>query len=321
MLIIALAIISILGFVLSVRQERRRFVNIVLFVFAAGLTSYAIDWCRDDGWLYTHLVSYVFFLFAIACVLLALTCLVGGLTVGRESRRSMACHLAVGAVAVGLIPFFYHTAGGILFAGIGDALRHLILFYAIYLVFSFLILVCYTFLSHLTPTKTRWDYLLFVRPNIGINRLSVRLQARLDNLIQIYRTSGRHTRIILPQDSMTEQIRTYLIERGIEAESIRLLDTQETSWRMKLSALADEPAHIRPYHSGLVLTSDYLAYHLREQMHRLGLHGSVLGYPTVPAVWAKHILGEYRRNLCTARVGYLVVLVWWLAVCGLSIWW
>lgn len=321
MLIIALAIISILGFVLSVRQERRRFANIVLFVFAAGLTSYAIDWCRDDGWLYTHLVSYVFFLFVIACVLLALTCLLGGASVGRENRRSMVYHLAVGGLAVALIPFFYHTAGGILFASIGDALCHLILFYAIYLMFSFLILVCYTFLSHLTPTKTRWDYLLFVRPNVATARLSVRLQARLDNLIHIYRISGKHTRIILPQDSMTEQIRIYLMERGIEEENIRLLDTQETSWRMKLSALADEPAHIRPYHSGLVLTSDYLSYHLREQMHRLGLHGSVLGYPTLPAVWAKHILAEYRHNLRTARIGYLIVLVWWLVVCGLSIWW
>lgn len=322
MLIIALALISILVFVLSVRQERRRFANVILLLIAAGISTYGIGMIGGSGHFYTYIISYLFLLFAIGSILLAAVCLVAAVHHWQTGKIRLAVYrLGVGIFAVILIPFFYYTASGMLFSGIFDSILHLILFLAVYFNFAFLALVSYSFLSHLTPTRTKWDYILMGSLPASEMYMSLRLRHRLDDVIALRNKLGHKTRIILPDLPTVDAAVNYLTDYGIEEDKIRILTAQDRTWRMKLSALADEPVSIKPYHTGLILAEDYLAGRIRHEMSSLGLHGTVIGYPSAPLRWAVKILAEYHNMIWAHRIGILAVLFWWLIICLISIWW
>lgn len=324
MLITIFAVIAIAVFVISVRQERRRFVNIVFLLCAAGLTGCAIGNIGGSGWLYTHLISYLLFLFAIGCLLIVLVCLVAALHYRRvgKHRRSLY-HLGAVVTALALIPFFYYTASTVLFGGIADSLLHLILFAAVWLVFAFLGLVFYTFLSHLMPTRLKWDYILFFDLPTADNAasMSLRLRHRLDDAIALCGKIDGRPRIILPNVQGAYDAALYLAEYGIEEDKIRILNGEAHTWRMKLSALADTPAEIKPYHAGLVLVEDYLACRIKHELSQLGLHATVIGYPSAPARWAVKILHEYQQMIHLHRIGLSIALLWWIIVAAVSLWW
>lgn len=322
MLIIALATISILIFVLSVRQERRRFANILLFVLAGGLTVYGIGTISDSGHFYTYIISYLFFLFAIGSLLLATVCLIAFVHHWRAGKKRLALYRIGGGIfALVSIPFFYYTASGMLFGGVLDSILHLILFLAVYFNFAFLALVSYSFLSHLTPTRTKWDYILLGSLPAGETHMSLRLRHRLDDAIALRNKLGYKTRIILPDVPTTAEAVNYLTEYGIEEDKIRILTPAERTWRMKLSALADEPVNIKPYHTGLILVEDYLACRIQHELSELGLHGTVIGYPSAPIRRAVKLLTEYQNMIWAHRIGILTALFWWLIICIVSIWW
>lgn len=324
MLVSILAVCLIIVFVLSVRQEKRRFSNLVLLLVAAGVSGCAVGQIEDNGGLYTHLVSYIFLLFICGCILIALTAAIACAHYRRVGKRCHALYcLAASGFALVLIPYFYCTVEGVLFRGIIDSILHLILFIAIYLVFAFLGLVLYTFLSHLLPTRMKWDYLLLLdlpATKTGAY-MNLKLRRRLDDALALYRRLDNKSRIILANTSASEDAAVYLREYGIAEDKIRILAIETHDCKRKLASLADAPANIKPYHAGLILADDYLACRTQHELTRLGLHGVVIGSPTSLIRWAVKILGEYQAMIHLHRIGIIAALICWLILAIVSLLW
>ena len=323
MVIIAIAIISIILFISSVRQEKRRSANIGLFLLACGFTAWSLEWLGGGGWLYTYLLSYIFILFAVSSIIFSLVCLVAGKEMYDQKRppKTVSLYLGAGVLAWILIPFFYYTAGGPLFTGIWDAILHLPLFFAIYLTLSFAALVIYTILTHITPTRRKWDYLLIADTLTPDGRMTARLRQRLDLVRGLYDGVRGKTRIILPNIETAITARDYLADRGIDPEDITALDAAAESLRARLSALADTPCSVKPYHVGLIITTDYLACRTAHELRLLGLRGKIRGCQTTPVRWAVRILGEYQTMLWVHSRAAGAIIIFWLILCGLSLWW
>lgn len=321
---VIIAIISIALFVLSVRQEKRRTANIGLFFLACGATVCSLEWLSGSGWTYTYLLSYLFLLFSLASIVLSVVCFVAAKEMydKKRSRDIMMLYVGGGLFAWVLIAFFHYTIGGPFFVSIWDAFLHLILMISAYLVLSFGGLVIYTFLSHIMPSRNKWDYILIVDTLTPDGIMTTRLRRRLDLVQTICQNiRGKAPRIILPTPETAYTAQEYLSERGIDAENVTYLDSVSTTLRARLAAVADAPAAVKPYHFGLIITVDYLVCRTAHELKALGLHGEVLGYQTSIGRWAVQILNEYKNMIQMHRRALIVVLSCWLVLCALSLWW
>jgi hypothetical protein len=321
---VIIAVISIALFVLSVRQEKRRPANIGLFFLACGAAACSLEWLSGSGWAYTYLLSYLFLLFSLASIVFSFVCLVAAkeLYDKRRSRKIAGFYVIAGIFAWVLIAFFHYTLGGPFFVGVWDACLHLILMISAYFVLSFGGLVIYTFLSHIMPSRNKWDYILIVDTLTPDGILTTRLRRRLEIVHAVCRNiRGKVPRIILPTPEAAYAAQDYLGERGIDAEHITYLDTVSTALRARLAAVADAPPAVKPYHFGLIITVDYLVCRTAHELKSLGLHGEVLGYQTSLGRWAVQILNEYQNMLWINKRALIIVAVCWLILCTLSLWW
>lgn len=321
---IIIAIISIVAFVLSVRQEKRRTANIGLFFFACGTVVCSLEWLGGSGWAYTYLLSYLLLLFSLASIVFSVVCLVAAKELYDKKRPRKIAMLYVGAslFAWVLIAFFHYTIGGPFFVSVWDAFLHLLLMISAYFVLSFGSLVLYTFLSHIMPSRSKWDYILIVDTLTPDGIMTTRLRRRLDLAHSICQnTHGKMPRIILPTPEAALTAENYLGERGIDAEHITYLDTVNTTLRARLAAVADAPPAVKPYHFGLIITVDYLVCRTAHELKSLGLHGEVLGYQTSIGRWAVQILNEYQNMIWIHRRALIAVAICWITLCALSLWW
>lgn len=320
---IIIAIISIALFALSVRQEKRRTANIGLFFFSCGAAVCSLEWLGGSGWAYTYLLSYLFLLFSLASIVLSVVCLVAAKEMydKKRPRQIILLYLGASLFAWVLIAFFHYTIGGPFFGSIWDAFLHLILMLAAYLVLSFGSLVIYTFLSHIMPSRNKWDYILIVDTLTPDGIMTTRLRRRLDLVQTICQnTCGKVPRIILPTPETALTAEEYLTERGIDVENITYIDSVNSTLRARLAAIADAPSSVKPYHFGLIITVDYLVCRTAHELKALGLHGEVLGYQTSIGRWAVRILNEYKNMLGVHRRALIAVISCWFILCALSLW-
>lgn len=321
MAIIAIAIISIILFIASVRQEKRRFVNVGLFLLAGGFTACSVELLSGDGWLYTYFLSYLFLLFCTASIVSFLVCLAASKEHhdSRSPRNIVLIHLGLSLLSLTLIPFFYYGAGGPLFISVADALVHLPLMIAVYLALSFAALVIYTFLSHIVPTRTKWDYILILDNLANEGRMTARLRQRLDLVRRLSMKVRGRARIILPNAETAITARDYLCERGIEPDDVISLAAEDDSRHAKLAALTDAPCAVKPYHNGIIITDDCLACRTAHELSTIGLRGTVLGCSVSLGKWAVKILEEYRGMLWLHSRAVCIVIVLWLILCALTL--
>ncbi len=321
---IIITIISIALFVLSVRQEKRRPANIGLFFFACGAAVCSLEWLSGSGWAYTYLLSYLFLLYSMASILFSIVCLVAAKEMydKKRPRKITLSYLSAAMFAWILIIFFHYAVEGPFFISVGDALLHLILMITVYFVFSFGALVIYTFLSHIMPSRNKWDYIFIVDTLTPDGIMTTRLRRRLELVNTIcHSVRGKAPRIILPTAEAALTAQEYLSERGIDEENITSLTSVTSTLRERLTAIADDPCGIKPYHFGLIVTVDYLACRTAHEMRTLGLHGEVLGYQTNVGRWAVQILSEYKKMLWVHRRAIIAIVSCWLILCVLSLWW
>ena len=321
---IIIAIISIALLALSAHQEKRRAANIGLFFFACGATACSLEWLSGSGWAYTYLLSYLFLLFSLASITLSIVCLIAAKELYDKKRPRKIMMLCIGTSIFAwiLIAFFHYTVGGPLFIDIIDAVLHLILMISAYFVLSFGGLVIYTLLSHIMPSRNKWDYILIIDTLTHDNIMTARLRRRLDLVRTICRTiRGKTPRIILPTPEACAAAQEYLGERGIDAEHITYLDTISTTLKARLAAVADAPPAVKPYHFGLIITVDYLVCRTAYELKRLGLHGEVLGYQTSSGRWAVQILKEYQNMTWIHKYALIAVAIFWVVICAFSLWW
>ncbi|MEV7418202.1 YdcF family protein [Streptomyces sp. NPDC089919] len=317
------AAVLLVCFLLSVREDRRRFRNAVLL----GLTCIALSLAllaqlaKAPTLVAEVILLAVFAVPALGSVALGCFLVANGMTMVRKEGRSPAnlLSLVAGVAILALVA---------LLAGVRDdgsptvdALVVTLVMLVAYVSFIFLCFLGYAYLYGRITVRGNVDYVVVLGSGlIGGDRVPPLLASRLEKGRRIYAAQlargGRPPLLLTSggqgQDEALPEGRAmadWLLARGVPAEDLRVEDrSRSTDENLRFSRAlmtAEDPGY-----RCVVVTNDFHAFRAAMTARRAGVNGQVLGSPTARYFWPSATIREFAAVFWEHRAVNL-------SICGL----
>lgn len=329
-----LAFVPTAGFLLwfcwGVRQDRRQFRNAVLL----GLTVLSLSFAlltqvdRLPGDVAVLVYSLVFFVPALAVVVLGGFLVVNGLTMIRKEGRRPA-HLLSGLAGLGIFAVLALVATADYFGG-SNAYRSFILAVVLltgYVSFLFLCFLAYAFLYGRIRVRGDVDFVVMLGSGlIGGERVPPLLASRLRAGLRIHREQvarGGAAPVLLvsggqgPDEKIPEAraMGRWLVAEGADPDLVleenrSRTTTENLRFGRRLMEAADEG------YVCVVVTNNFHAFRAAMTARKEGVRGQVIGSPTAAYFWPNATIREFVAMFWEHRIvnGALCVLLAALAV-------
>ncbi|MDJ0384130.1 YdcF family protein [Streptomyces sp. G-G2] len=322
MFVFAPALLFLVLFGMSAREDRRRFRNAVYL----GLTCISLvigllaQLRHAPGGIGPLVVAAVFAVPALGVVVLAFFLIANGVTMVRKEGRSLGnlLSLLAGLAILGLLilPVAAAQSGSVTAAG-ATATIGLI---ALYVSFLFLCFLGYAYLYGRIKVRGDVDYVVMLGSGlVGGDRVPPLLASRLHKGIQIHQAQlarGGTPPVLLPSggkgsDEKVAEARAmadWLIAEGIPAGHIRLEDqsrTTEENLRFSEAIMARDT----PGYRCVVVTNNFHAFRAAMMARKARVNGQVLGSPTAAYFWPSATIREFVAVFMEHKVVNL-------AICG-----
>ncbi|MGX8904663.1 YdcF family protein [Streptomyces netropsis] len=333
MLAFAPCVLFFIGFLASVRKDRRCFRNAVLF----GLTlisllialAFQARHLPDGPAMMVYLS--VFLVPTIGVVTLAGFLVANGLTMlkkeGRRPANLLSGLLGIAIFALiflGLTALTYHSLDGyVAFVAAAGLV-------SVYLSFLFLCFLAYAFLYGRIKVRGDVDFVVMLGSGlIGGERVSPLLASRLRKGLEVHNAQVAHggrAPVLLtsggqgPDEKLPEAtaMAKWLVGNGAPAEHVREEDGSRTT---------DENLHFsraimlgaKPGYTCVVVTNNFHAFRAAMTARKAGVNGQVLGSPTAKYFWPSAIIREFVAVFWEHKVANLVICVVLIALPTLAV--
>ncbi|MBT2471885.1 YdcF family protein [Streptomyces sp. ISL-66] len=329
------AVLSLLLFGMSVRDDRRRFRNAVYlgltFIFTSIGLLYQVR--HLPGGLATAVVALVLLIPVLGTVSLGVFLIGNGLTMVRKEGRSPANLLSL-AAGVGI---FLLIAFVLVTANTGppamDAVMVGVVFLVAYVSFLFLCFLAYAYLYGRIKVRGDVDYVVMLGSGlIGGDRVPPLLASRLRKGREIHDAQiarGGRVPLLLTSggkgtgEKLAEAraMADWLIAEGVPREHLRLEDrSRTTEENLEFSRTVMEAGD--PRYRCVVVTNNFHAFRAAMMARKAGVNGQVLGSPTAKYFWPSATIREFvavfweHRAVNLSVCGGIVALTAVLAAAG-----
>ncbi|MER7759115.1 YdcF family protein [Streptomyces sp. NPDC097619] len=323
-------------FCVSVREDRRRFLNAVLlgltFITAAAAVLSQVRHLPEP--LPLVVFALVLLVPAFGTVALGVFLVANGITMIRKEGRSPANLLSLLAglavfVVIGMLLYVRDSGTPLL-----DGIFLTVILLAVYVSFLFLCFLAYAYLYGRIKVRGDVDYVVMLGSGlIGGERVPPLLASRLEKGRQIYLAQsarGAEPPLLLtsggqgPDEKLPEAraMADWLRERGVPEEHLRREELSRTTTEnltFSRALMLEE----RSDAMCVVVTNDFHAFRAAMTARRAGVNGQVLGSPTaryfLPSATIREFVAvfwEHRAvnlSICgvLAALGLLLTLVRW----------
>ncbi|MFG2991614.1 YdcF family protein [Streptomyces sp. NPDC048257] len=306
MVAFALAALLFLAFCISARQDRRRFLNAVLFGLTVVAASFAVllQVGKLPGWASVAVLVLVFASPAFATLGLGVFLIANGVTMIRKEGGRPANLLTMlaglGVFAMIAMLLLVGISGSPLLGGIAATITLV----AGYVSFVFLCFLGYAFLYGRIKVRGDVDHVVMLGSGlVGGDQVPPLLASRLRKGQQIYAAQlarGGRPPVLLTSggkgsDEKVAEARAmadWLIGQGVPAEHIAVEDRSTTTEENMRFSRDIMTAH-DPAYRCVVVTNNFHAFRSAMLARKTGVNGQVLGSPTAKYYWPSATIREF----------------------------
>jgi len=321
MIFLLIGILFLILFLILLRQEPRRFANVLLLTAAAVMLFIGFaELTQHVNYINSLFVFFLFGIVPLVMLLIAVLLILNGFTMMKREGRSLANLLSLLfgiAIIAGMISIVLLVVtrslnlvlvsafwlGGILTA---------------YVVLTFTALLIYSALYLKLPKNVDCDYIIV--HGCGLlngDQASPLLKGRVDKAVEIWRRLGGRPKLILsggqgPDEKIpeAEAMRNYLLELGISSDAMIMEDRSATTYE-NLQNVRDMLDRDGVKHRYLFVTNDYHVFRTGLFARKLGMNASGIGCRTAMYYWPSAFIREYIAVMAQYRwISIAVVLLW-----------
>ncbi|MDD4851524.1 MAG: YdcF family protein [Gemmiger sp.] len=322
MLFLIAGLLALLAFVLSTRQEPRRFCNAMLL--AGGLVLLLVGFAaltNQSERVQTFLCIVVFILVPVTLAFMAILLIINGFVMLKREGAGLRhlLSLFVGAAVLGglgvtlllllaanlsMASFFSLWLGAMLMG---------------YFTFTFLALLLYSWLYTLLPKNITCDYIIVHGCGLlGGKTVPPLLRGRVDKAVEVYRKGGGRAKLVLSggqgadeEISEAAAMENYLLATGFPPNALLLEDKSATTYE-NLRNVRDMLDGNGAKHRYIFVTNDYHIFRTALFARKLGMKASGVGCKTSLYYWPSAFIREYIAVMMQFQWTILPVLLVWL---------
>lgn len=304
-------------FAWSYHTEPRQFRNALFFLLFVMLFGLACAICFEQDWLFFAEIG----VFALAPVVMAL--FLAGNTVLVVKREGLSLPTLLPAIFAAGIAVFCVLCPVALFMVVPSWLESLLglaVVEGLYLSFTFVALLVYSWLYRRIPRNRHYDFIVVHGASLSGTRPTPLLAGRLDKSVELWEAQGRRARIVVSggqgadeEVSEAQAMRDYLVEqRDVPASAIILEDKSTTTMEnVRFSkAIMDELSGGVPYRCAVV-TSDYHVFRTAEYAHKAHLRADGIGSKTAKYYWPTAFIREFIAVTVAHKWPFVALAVLW----------
>lgn len=324
MIFLIAGILCLILFLVLLRREPRRFINVILLTAAAVLLFAGFaELTQHVDYINSLVVFFLLILVPLNLLLIAVLLIMNGFTMMKREGRSLANLLSLLfgiAIIAGMI--------SIVLLVISRSLNTMLVsvfwlggILTTYVALTFAALLLYSLLYLNMPKNMNCDYIIV--HGCGLldgERVSPLLKGRVDKALEIYRRCNGSAKLVLSggrgadeKISEAQAMKNYLLAQGFSSDAMILEDRSATTYE-NLRNVRDMLDTNGVKHRYLFVTNDYHVFRTSLFAKKLGMNASGIGCRTAMYYWPSAFIREYIAVMAQYRWLTIAVVLAWLGL-------
>jgi uncharacterized SAM-binding protein YcdF (DUF218 family) len=314
--------------VVSFSHERRLYANAVLLGFLILSLMFSLSLSAAGSNLASFVVMLLMFALPLALVVVTLLFAYAGvLTMAREGvslANSLSLLFSVGIWGAFLLSMRLMADSSSLMVG---SVGLLLALADVFVVFSFVSLVAYSWLYRVIPRQRTYDHVIVLGAGLMPDGTPTPLlAARLDKAMRVWDVQGRRARFVVSGGRGADEacseamaMRGYLVAHGVPDDIILLEDASTSTYENMLfsKALIETDGGTSRC---VFVTNDFHVFRAATYARQVGLNAAGVGCATAAWYWPSAFVREYIAILSRHLTLPMVIVVLWLLVTLLMTW-
>lgn len=315
-------------FIASFLKEKRAFRNSIFLALSLSSLFLALAYSAYGTVINTMIIVILYVFIPLILLFISFVFIYSGFISIKREHFSLAQSLSI-AFGVGIWGAFVAAAVAISAKNLSTIMMSmivLIVFIAMYVIFTFSALFIYSQLYRILPKNKSCDFIIVHGAGLlNGERVSPLLAGRLNKGIEVFESSGRRAKIIVSggrgsdeKISEAEAMKKYLLEKGISEHYIVMEDCSTTTLEnmMFSKKIMDQ---IMSQYRVIFVTNDYHVFRTGTYAKQVGLKADGVGCKTAFYYWPNAFIREYIAIILKYRVVPIILFLLWLVGTVISV--
>ena len=195
-----------------------------------------------------------------------------------------------------------------------------------YILFTFISFIVYSWLYQMIPHKLDCDFIIVLGAGLIGNQVSPVLKKRLDKTYLAYKKLAKPAKIIVSggkgsDEVMTEALamKNYLVSLGVKETEIIMEDQSRNTMEnlVNSKSIMDNLEDNKAYKC-IFVTSDYHVFRTSLYAKKIGLKADGIGCKTAGHYWPNAVTREYAAIFFKYKLAPVILTILWALMVGLS---